>query len=477
MGRAKGLPFLFYFVLILLVALQYDNFHTGTSSQALDSVIYFKSTLKDVMQHYGIGDPGSFALGGLTLFHNKWFDANTVWLINLWPPGFMFLEACILKIFGEHAPIIIILQVLASLCLATTLGFFNSLLTFFTRKPIALLIPLMLLIPEQSRLYLVTPDSVLRGETFAISFALAGLFCLYLAYANNNKKTAIMAGIFFGLSAWFRSQFEMFFMVATLNVLLTGIIYLSYKKINNQPASFILSKNIFKTLTPFSTILIAIVMFHATTLPYRIYGYTRTHNLLWVQTSNLMMLNNFVTSEVMDKNGASFLRAGGANTPCVIAPKECAEVSKQIAQGLPPFELRNKVIHILLQHPEAYISMKLKLLPEFWFSSPDTGFMTTKNLSDFIFIICFLWSIIWILTSLRSPLALISYWLSSSIVLAYGLIFIFAHYETRYFIFFKIYFLVMAILGIIQLISQSAFPSLSIYFKKGEKNDSSYGRG
>ncbi len=468
MAHKNGLSFLFYFVLIFLIAMQYDNFDAHLSHSALDVFLYFNSTLQDVLKHYGISDPGSFALGGLTLFHNKWFDPATVWLINLWPPGFMMLEAAILKIFGEHAPVIIILQVLASLSLAATLLFFHSFLTLFTRRYLALLIPLVLLIPEQSRFYFLAPDSVLRGETFSISFTLSGLFCLYLAYAKNSKKTAIIAGILFGLSAYFRSQFEMFFMIASFNFVFMGIGYFCYVKIKNRSAPFILSKSVFKTLTPFSTIFIAIVMFHAVTMPYKIYGFIRTHNLLWVQTSNLMMQTNFATSEMLDKNGASFIRAGGGNIPCVIAPKVCAEVNKQIALGgLQSSQLRNKIIGILLQHPEAYLSMKLKLLPAFWFNNMGTTTQSAfylANISNYIFILCFLFSFIWIFTAFRSPLTQINFWLSSSIVLAYGLIFIFAHYEERYFIFFKLYFFVMAIVAVVQLISRSEVNRIELHF-------------
>ena len=60
-------------------------------------------------------DPAAFMRTALEIARDGWITASNQWVFNLWPPGFVLLEALIIKLFGVDAPIILILQVLTSI--------------------------------------------------------------------------------------------------------------------------------------------------------------------------------------------------------------------------------------------------------------------------------------------------------------------------------------------------------------------------
>lgn len=457
----------FYLILFTAIAFLSPSLPTGLSTPFSSH-----STILQIHNYWGSSDVGLYALGGWIIFSKGWFDANTIGLISFWPPGFMVLQAIILKIFGPAAPVVITIQVLAALFLALTCNFFRLCIKLFLRKEYAFFLPLILLFFPQFRMFMLDRSAVLFGETFAISLTLTGFFCLILACAKNNKILALIAGGAFALSAYFRPTFETFLTIASLNFLLIFFLLHAYKKIKLDFAfqDGISNNSALIKLNPLIAIFLAIITFHVLTMPYRIYTYMRTGSPSWVQDGPTMWQQNFTSTETLTKEGGGFEAMGMGNTACRVDPTLCTQLSKQINHGtISPNELRKYVFQTLYKHPLRWIYIKYNVLPKYWFATVNNfwdmvAYSKISTLSAYfenlIFFGCFVFSIAWVFCTLRNPYSFITYWLSSSIFIAYAIIFLFAHYEVRYFFFFKFYFLVTAILGLAQSAS-TRYPRLS----------------
>jgi hypothetical protein len=446
---------LFYFGLFVVMGL----FITPISTH-LNFPFPLSATNAQIYHYWGGADPGSYALGGATIFTKGWLDHSTFWLLDNWPPGFMLLQATIMKVAGVNAPMVAAIQVLAALFLAITCNLFRLCIGVFLKKGYAALLPLVLLLFPHFRIFMLDRTAILLGETFAISFALTGFFCLILAYAKGKKSLALIAGFAFALSAYFRPTSEVFFMVASISFLLIFIVLWLYQRLQGKHFSFqTADKAGVKKINPMTLIFLALVMFHVCTLPYRAYTFIRTHShsFSWVQDTSAIWQQNFTSSEALDRAGGGFEAQGEGNIACLVDKELCEKLSPRVMQrSVSIKELRKDVFLTLYKHPLRWLYLKYRILPNYWFASVNNfwdmvAYSAKKDyVENSVFLGCFIFSILWMLFTFRNPYSFIAFWLSSSIVIAYAVIFIFAHYEVRYFFFFKFFFLVTAIFGLVQ---------------------------
>ena len=157
----------------------------------------------------GLDDPASFATAAIHLAKAGRISAADEWYFNLWPPGFMFMEAMIITVFGQEAPIILVLQILAVVLFSIVLLLLYQTLNLYSKyKIVAILLPLLIFALPVSRVFLLQPIGITLGESFAI-----GSFLLFILLALRSIECfsfryAIFSGLFLALSAYFRSQFE-----------------------------------------------------------------------------------------------------------------------------------------------------------------------------------------------------------------------------------------------------------------------------
>lgn len=291
-------------------------------------------------------------------------------------------------------------------------------------------------------------DGVMLGETFSISFLLIGFFCIFLATSKYPKSFAICSGVAFALSAYFRSQFETFFMMASVVLVFISL--------------FFMAKRTFSTVKqPLLILFIALLIFHGLTIPYRIYTYKRSGSLLWVRTSALLIRNNFYATDYLLQKGGAFVVNGAGNVACRVNEEACSRISSRIInKSITEIELKKEFIQTLTRHPVRWIYLKLQVVPRYWFSSIHRYWnfaeATQPNYPEgLVFLACFIISIAITIITLRNSYSLITFCLSTSICLAYTAIFIVAHFEVRYLFFFKFYFFVAAMLDLARFYDQS----------------------
>lgn len=399
-------------------------------------------TLTNCMTLYGLGDPGSFATAGLDIHHYGWVTDQHVWIIHLWPPGFMMLEGYILDVFGTNAPFILILIVLNSLLFALLLLVFRECLSWVIPTKISSLLVLLPFLFPLTRFFLLEPAAIVYGEAFSIVFLLTAIFMLQIAAETSSWKKALIAGLMLALSAYFRSQFELIITVLTVMFLLIVICFFSIKMLGKINA---LNKD--KLIKQLKMIALFLLATHLVLLPWRIHNYTESHSLSWVQTASLFYAAAGRTNEQFLESGAGWLVAGGANVACNVDPSYCGKSDK------------HQFYKTFMQHYSAWYRLKFKLVGKFWFSStfsslsaaPIRGNISPPRMDtavNWLFLIAILITLplLWLIR--RTPNALIISWVTVSFYSCFLVIFTFAPFEYRYFYAVKIF----SVFTVLQLI-------------------------
>lgn len=202
----------------------------GASSRETVLYPYASSwlTVRDIESTRLYNDPISFLQGATDISSFGWFTTNTKWISDLWPPGFMILEAGILRFIGNNASIPFPLQLISCLVFAAVLSLLSEALAL-KRLPIILryALPLLLFLPEFARSYMLGPYGVLFGEFLAAALFLLGFVLICLAEHRAYQNLLIIAGsAFVALSSYFRSQYEIY--VTTLQLSGVAVLLFDY---------------------------------------------------------------------------------------------------------------------------------------------------------------------------------------------------------------------------------------------------------
>lgn len=408
-----------YFIIFLIIGL----FVRDTSSH-----LNIFSTISNLMNQATMSDSRSFAQAANDIYLNGWITQNYVWIIHLWPPGFILLQVAILKLFGgSSAYILLILIILNAFLFAISLALLNDYLIPLIGKISAFILPLAILLFPIVRIFMFEPNGILLGESFSISFFLLTIILILRGIKNKSLSNAIYAGFFLGLSCYFRSQFELLVLSLTFFALLIiawQIISYSKSKDKNRDINKIW---IIKTIT------ITMIVTHLLMLPWRIHNFIDYKGISWVQTNYYVALQSLSTTEYLNKHSAHFVAAGAGNIPCILVPKYCGKTDTSL--------LYKAFVHNIWQ----WYKIKIPIIARYWFSlkSNFTYIDLFVFSSDLIFNLIFLLltlSIFPLLFVVRKfsnwPILL---WINISFYSAFFVIFTFVHLEARYLYFPKIY--------------------------------------
>lgn len=395
------------------------------------------NTIQQLINASKMGDPASFATAAIDIAANGWISSTNEWILNLWPPGFILLEAFIIKVMGINAPIILVLQILAAGLFSIVLLLLYTQLKTSVNSKLALILPLLTFAFPMSRVFLLEPNGVILGESFAIGFFLLGVLLILRSVMQNSLRCAVYAGLCLALAAYFRSQFELILLSLTgWGVLL--VIVIQFTRLRNliEPSAVKFTVK---------TIAITLLVAHVATAPWRIYHMVHPHynaeiqkyegSLAWVYTSQLVYENS-VKSTAQLSGGAAFISAGGGNLVCRIDPLTCGDLKN--AEKL--------FFKTFMAHPVEWCLLKFEPIGKYWFSSIESkkkgklevtaASMATDGLLLMVLIVL----LVLLFTRkvrLHASWGLLL-WSNASLFSAYMLIFTLIHFEARYFYFPKI---------------------------------------
>jgi len=375
-----------------------------------------------------LSDPATFAGAALDVFQTGWVSPNNTWVFNLWPPGFVFLEAGILKVFGVGAPIVLVLQVLACAALALMLSLQRQLLLGFTGNGLATALPMLLFAFPMPRIFLLQPYGVVLGEVFSIAFFLSAGLMLLLAAEGRSLGRAALAGVFFAVAAYFRSQYESILM-ATSGLTVPLVLWCLWQRARSGSA-----ERRADCATAMQVIGVALVVAHTLMIPWRMHSHAVSKNFSWVQTSGHIFQIGLKSDKSLVASNGEFFVLGAGNVACRVEPAYCDQTDPKL------------FFKAFVAHPVEWYSYKLSKLPNFWstFAAPHSFRFTDWHLmqeavgysADLLILI----STIPLLLGTRGyRWWLIMTWSIASLYAACLVIFTFAHFEARYFYLLKIF--------------------------------------
>ncbi len=388
---------------------------------------------------YAYNDPKYFAMGAVDLYHHRWFTPENYWLIRLWPPGFMTLQAALLYLFGVDAPIILLLGCLSAALFTAVLLIARRYLTLYLSVWLASLIPLLVFSVPLVRLFLLEPIGLVFGEAFSIGFVLIAVALVAISGHSGSKCAAASAGICLALAAYFRSQYEILVNFLTLFAVAWLFWAVTARLVWRErlgPRGHL--------ATGVSLALIVVLSAQLAMLPWRISSRLdpNIQSFAWVHTQRLIYKNNGMTDEELFKVQGGWIVRGGGNLGCKIDAKYCGQSS---ARSFYASFARNAV---------EWYRQKVPLWKKYWFASNRTfgdaavgGVPSaTETAANIIFLICLFvtWPLLWM--SRQSPEVRMLVWFSLSLQTAFFLLLTFVHMETRYFYLLKIESLFMVLL-------------------------------
>jgi len=402
-----------------------------------------------------MGDPASFATAAIDIAENGWVSRANTWIFNLWPPGFILLEALILKVLGPEAPVILVLQILAAVLFSIVLTLLRNFLSESVKSKAVFILPLLIFTFPVSRVFLLQPTGISLGESFAIGFFLLCILLAFRSVQRNSLSDAVYAGICLALSAYFRSQFEIIFLALTgwgilLAIAIFSISVKSLPRLNNGGillAIAIRQYRLRESVLPglVKTIAVVLLIAHAITIPWRAYHWIHDGSPFWVRTASITTGNSVMTSENLENAHGGFVVAGGGNLVCRIDPTTCGDI----------VHAKKLFFKTFITHPFEWYSLKFDVIGKYWFSSVQ-NWVATANVEStsadvatnglILFALIAIAALLFT-RKLRSHGAwILLMWFNISLLSAYVLIFTFAHFEVRYFYFPKIAGIVMLII-------------------------------
>lgn len=409
-----------YFLILLIIALWVRDIPNQPDA--------FNITLQQLIQTSRMGDPASFATAAIDIAENGWISGANDWIFNLWPPGFILLEAAILKVFGPEAPAILVLQILAAILFSIVLTLLYSLLRASVNSKIAFVLPLLIFAFPVSRVFLLEPMGITLGESFSIGFFLLSVLLAFRSVALSSIRYAIYAGLCIALSAYFRSQFEIILLALTgWGILLVIVIYLTRLRKPNESEH---EKSIMKTIA------VVLLVAHAATMPWRAYHWVNVGTPEWVYTSSLTFRNSVMTSSYLESIQGGWLVEGGGNLVCRIDPATCDDTENA----------KMLFVKTFIEHPVEWYSLKFDVIGKYWFSSVQNwaAIGVESTLMDIVtnglFLIALILVVVLMFTRKvrHHGLWFLLMWFSVTLFSAYFLIFTVAQFEVRYFYFPKI---------------------------------------
>ncbi len=417
-----------YFLILLSIALWVRDI-----PNQLDA---FNLTLRELIKTSTMGDPASFATAAIDIAENGWISSENDWIFNLWPPGFILLEALIMRLMGPDAPVILILQLLAAILFSAVLLLLANLLKGLVNNKVVYTLPLLIFAFPVSRAFLLQPTGISLGESFSIGFFMLSILLAYQSVEKKSFLNAAYAGLFLALSAYFRSQFDLILLALTGwgGLLLIVFIISLLCKTTYSP-------NLKSTV---KTIGILLLTAHAATVPWRAYHWINHESLNWVQTSTLTFENSVMTSDYLESVGGAFVVAGAGNLVCHIDPAACGD--RENAKTL--------FFKTFINHPLEWYKLKFDVIGKYWFSSVGNWVTVATKASGMdivvntiLLLMFFVAAVLLATRKIRNHTSwILLVWFNASLLSAYGLIFSLAHFEARYFYFPKIASVLMLII-------------------------------
>lgn len=426
--RVSGVLLLTYSLILVLASI----FPSGIDSA------HFNVVLTDSPQHlsnvFGYSDAGSYLKASLELNELDLLSPGQHWVINLWPPGMVLLNATLIHLFGNGYAIAY--AVLISI-IWTILGwlFSNEI-----RKHFGLLVSylalsfFMLCSPLQTWVF---DSGLFYAEGISIASFLFGLIFLIKGFGLQSElqrlSYAVIGGTFVAIAAYFRSTFS----TLETSLLLVLLLLLAQTALRWKSS---VSSDVRRQ--KWSQVrFVSVAWFSAFTLMEPWLQFTQ-HFIRGVRAWSVVGGSFFRNVWVDRSEAAGFMQSGGVGWGCEINTEVCNKIQTYEAssgQAYPIGEVVWQTLLTILTRPIEYISDRLHYLTIGWFSNEvSMGAMSVA--SGIALLLLFIVTLFGLLKKLKSGSVPSLFVLISCLLLIAPVMV--GHVEPRYFIPLKILFVI-----------------------------------
>lgn len=312
---------------------------------------------------YGFADAGSYLRAAQDLIAHGSNTADWAWVLNLWPPGMVWLDAAVIRLSPLDYGVTI------GLTTAIVWSVALSILTWqFMRslKAIALVLATEFAILGTSPFQSWMLD---EGLFYADGLA-AGFFLIGLGLFANRMRTAgapivvwirdgIFAGIAFACAIYLRASYNLVPWALGL-VAAIILVVLVARRVRSRPLADIAMQAVMVVTAAISILILM--------QPYATFVQQDRNRTQFVQTENLVY--EHVWEDRNRKAIPQWMLDGGSTVGCDIAPAKCADLGRQSAAGVvhTPEELRDDLIQAILANPVAFVGNRMEVVTRQWFA-------------------------------------------------------------------------------------------------------------
>jgi hypothetical protein len=377
-----------------------------------------------------VSDPATFAMAAKDIAEHGWLSANNEWIFHLWPPGFIFLEATVLKVFGDGVLLIPVLQIVSCAFLAVTLSFQRDFLREFVGDSLACIAPFLMFLFPVARIFLVEPFGLIFGETFSVSCYICATFLVVRSIKTENAAWACAAGICLAAAAYFRSQYESLLLASTA-VAVPLVAWQIAKYVRGSKHNRYTSKLTIKS------VVVCLVMAHVLMLPWRLHNWRVSGSFGWVETMNLVIRNSLSSEKTLHAAGGDFVIRGGGDLACRLEPSYCDKTDRSLFWKA------------FFRHMPEWYRIKASLLPDYWGASvkdaskPDHKPDSMDHFLNVLLLACIVSIAPLLIGARKHPYLPVILWSNVSTAAGLFIIYSLVQFEIRYFYLLKVYGVVM----------------------------------
>jgi hypothetical protein len=323
-------------------------------------VVTLDMSPKEIVTAYGPGDAGSYLQGALALTESGRIPPDSWWVLDLWPPGMVWVDA--LAIAYSPFPV----AVTVALALSVVWGVALALLTWpVVRRRRWLLgvavVDLVVLATWPFEAWILD-EGIMYADGFAAGFLLIGLAVIVHRSLNGGPvplwvRDGLLAGTALAASVYFRASNNLV-PVALGGLALVLAAALLIGRVRNRPRSRSVVTNALLAATAAATAVLLM-------LPYGALIFHREHRVQFVNTQELLYSVSWQYAN--EEPLPQWLVDSGDPLGCELDADQC---EKFIAQDPPPStsELREALISAIVDHPGRWLDLRLHTFVHQWFT-------------------------------------------------------------------------------------------------------------
>jgi hypothetical protein len=413
--------FLIAFVFVLTFV---SIFSWGIANQNLGADLF--NSAKELSDIFGYGDNGSFLKAAIELQELGGLTNEKPWVINIWPPGMVWLNALLIQVFGSYFALAyasLLAITWASLISYVALKVLNKFGLFSAFAFSALLLassPLQVWIFGFGFFY---------SEGFSTAAFIWGLILLIESSQTQNRVHIVSLGVLSGsmlaIAAYFRASYSILETGLFVFALLTGIALI----LGNAVKGLFRLKRLFAPV--FLSTTSAWVSMFLLMEPWLRF----VESSIRFQRSWSVVSGNFFRGAWSERSLLpAFLSDGGGGWACILEPDFCSEIAKfESSTGgqFPIDEITSRTVQAAILNPTEFLQDRLFFLSKGWFSVESS--MGNPNLIwGAISLAAILWlSIVMAKRILKGELVFVVVFGSIAILLIPMMV---GHVEPRYFV-------------------------------------------